>query len=102
MRCFKTWWEGPKWTLCNDYLRKPEKGIGEQNEENDGNAANQGGNDGNAGNQGGNDGDQGGNDGNAGNAGNQRGNVEGGMRQIRVNLCIGIKLMNYNWGEGKE
>ena len=48
---------------CNGrgYLKKPEWGIGERNEGNDGNAANQGGNDGNAGNRGGNARNRGGN-----------------------------------------
>ena len=48
---------------CNrrGYLKKPEWGIGELNEGNDGNAKNQGGNDGNTGNRGGNAGNRVGN-----------------------------------------
>ena len=82
LQCFKTCWEGPEWTLCKGYLLKPEWGIGERNEENDGNTGNQGGNDGDAGNQGGNDGNAGNQGGNAGNAENQRVKAEGGMRKL--------------------
>ena len=53
---------------------------------------------GNAGNQGGNDGNAGIQGENAGNAGNQGGN-EGNKGE---NLRIGVKLTNYNCGEGEK
>ena len=64
---------------------KAEMGNQGTEEENDGNAGNQ---DGNAGTKGGN----------ARNVGNQGGNA--GNRG--ENHCIGVELMNYNYGEGQE
>ena len=104
------------------YLWKPEWGIGERNEENDGNAGNQGGiarnrsgnngnqggNAGNAGNQGGNDENtenQGGNTRNAGNQGENAGNAgdQGGNEGNKgKNLLIGVQLINYNCGEEQK
>ena len=100
MHCFNQWNSSLRLSQnLIGYLEKPEWGIRERNEGNDGNVGNQGGN---AGNQGGNAGNQGGNDGNhSGNVGNAR-NQDLNEGNKGENLRIGVELINYNRGEGQE
>ena len=84
-------------------------GIGERNQENDGNAGNQSGNawnqSGNAGNSGGNAGNQDGNDGNqdanmenqGGNAGNQAEMREIKLGTTGIKVGIRVDLRDINW-----